>query len=454
MAELYEISVSRDSAAVTRAAFSNVLVLGASNRFSERYRVYDLTGASPLAEMEADGFLATDAEHRAVTRLVASDTRPEKVVVGRALNRPTQVWKVTPYQTLSSTAYALLVGDDAEDVATFTSDASATLAEITAGLAAAVTTLALPGVTAADAGTHVTLTLSTPGAFLRLEPLNRNLLSVEQVHADPGVAADLSDLLLAVEASNGAADWYAFVLTHASTATALAAAAWAETNKRLFLLATNDTRAVRAPVGGNADVITQLMAFSYEYTAVIWHHDVGQYADAGWAGRCLPLPAGTETWHAKTIGGLEVSNLTGGEKAQLQARRTAYYAKAKGVSLTLGEPGAQTLSGEYIDNRRGLDEMVARLGEDYVAATADVDEKVPYDDSGFQQLAGIFEGTLRDYESTKGSPRLLRAGTIVVTVPRLSEVSSADRQARRVPITFEAELAQAAHKAVLRGVVR
>jgi hypothetical protein len=257
-----------------------------------------------------------------------------------------------------------------------------------------------------------------------------------------------------VQAANGAADWYAVNLCFPSTASVLAAAAWTEANGRLLLVASNDTRMVRAPVGGDLDVASQLLAANYMRTAVLFHHDPDKFADAGWAGRCLPLTPGTETWVHKTIGGLDVTDLTGSERAQLQARRVSYYVTAHGVPLVLGAPGGQTFGGEYLDNVRGLDELSARLGENWTAANANRDRKTGYDDPGFQRAAGIVERTLRGYESGRDDPRLFRADSITVTVPRVDDVDASDAEVRAVPVSWTARLAQAAQKALITGTLR
>ena len=452
MSELYDLSISRNPASVTRASFTNALVLGASARFSDAYRVYDLTGAVPLAGMLLDGFVATDPEYLAVARLCSSSVRPTKVVVANATSRPTLRYRVVPVTVANNTTYKLtLTVAGVSQTASYTSDSTATGAEVVAGLKAAVDGLSLAGVVTTTGTTWVDVAASTAGVFFSLVVGDRTLLTQEMVHADPGVAADLSALALAVQASNGAADFYVVLLCFPSTATVLAAAAWTEANQRLLLFSTADTRSVRAYDSSSPDICTQLYNAAYARTACLWHHDPGSFAAAGWAGRCLPLTPGTETWLAKTIGGLTISSLTGSERAQLQARRTTYYVADHGLNLTVGEPGAQTFSGEYLDNRRGIDALSAATGEDYVAAFGDVDVKFPYDDTGFQQLAGIIEHTWRGYESDSGQPRLLLKDSVVLSVPRLSQVSDADRAARRVPITISASLANAAHKAVITG---
>lgn len=440
LSDLASITISPESSAVTREGFGVPLIVGASNRFSERFRAY-----TSLASLEDDGFVAADAEHRAVTRLLSSNVKPPLFLVGNAANRPTMRWKVTPLVATAGAKYELKVGNPASTataVASFTADASPTVAEITLGLKGAVDALAFAGITTTDASTHLTITATTPGAYVSLVTLNRELLAIEMDHADPGIAADLSAMLEAALATEGAADFYAICLCFPSTATLVAAAAWTEANKRLLLAATSNTDVTRAVT---TDVASTLRTAAYARTAVYWHHDSSQFIDAGIGGRCLPLTPGSETWQTKTVAGLDPSPLKPSEVVNLKGKSVNYYQRIKGRNVTLG--GAKVAAGEFIDTVRGIDELTARLGEDVFSHVADRDEKDNYDDGGIVVMKGIVENRLR-----LSVGRLLAADPApVVSAPSAAEVDPALKAVRTLPISFRAVKAGAIHQLVITG---
>jgi hypothetical protein len=434
LADLVQITISSDSNSVTREGFGVPLIVGASNRFPERFRSY-----SSLSAMEDDDFVATDAEYRAALRLLSSNVRPPQFLIGNAANRPTMRWKVTPIAG-NLKKYQLYVGDGATP-AEFTSDGTGTVAEIVAGLKTAVDDLAT-GATTTDNTTHLTITASGAGVFLRCVTGDRALLLIEQDHADPGIAADLTAMLEAARATEGAADFYAIILCFPSTATIAAAAAWTEVNRRLLVVATANTDVTTA---ATTDVASTLKTAAYTRSPVIYHHDPSLFADAGWAGRCLPLTPGSETWAMKTIVGLTPTALKDSEVTNLKSKNVNRYQRVKGRNLTLG--GGIVPAKEYIDTVRGIDELEARLGEDVVIAQADRDDKIPYDDGGISMMKGIVQNRLN-----LSVGRLLTADPPPLALaPSSAEVDTAQKADRLLPITFTGTKAGAIHTLTIVG---
>lgn len=439
--EVTEVTVSTSASEVLRATFSIPLIVGASNRFSngDKLRAY----GPDIAELEADGFVSTDPEHMAFARMISNARKPSSIIVGQVANRPTQTWKVTPIAQ-NGAKYELEVGANA--ITPYTADGSATVAEITAALKTAVDALAT-GATTTDAGTYLLITSSGPGVFLRVRvpPTSRKRLKIEQNHADPGIAADLTAFEEKASESEGALAFYGIQLCFPSTATVLAAAAWVETKNGMFLdVATANTDTTTS---STTDIGSQLKTLSYRRTAWSYHHDPAEFLDAGRLGRCLPLEAGTETWQEKTIVGAIPSVLDTGERAQLMAKRGSYYVRYKGKNITLG--GAKVADGHYIDTIRAIDELVARIGEDVFQLKADRDLAIPQDDGGIAILA---RAVLTRLQLSVG--KLLRADPApAVTAPLASALTDSDRNTRELPISFTGFIRGAVHKLKVVGTL-
>jgi hypothetical protein len=131
--DIVSVSITRRNSAVTQAEFSVPLVLSCHARFADRMR-----SVASVAELEALGFCSDDAAHKDVTAIFAQPSPPSTVKIGRRNNSFTQSVRLTP-DAANSTEYAVEV-DGVE--ATYTSDATASVAEICAGVTAAVNALA------------------------------------------------------------------------------------------------------------------------------------------------------------------------------------------------------------------------------------------------------------------------------------------------------------------------
>ena len=426
--ELIKVSISTETTQVSRAGFGTALILGCHTKFTELVRLYTGTDG-----MVADGFSSADPEYKAAAALFAQNPRPASVLVGRRTRLPTMAWKITPV-VRNSTKYGVVVNGTAYE---FTSDATATLAEILAGLKALINAAtAAHGLTADDAsGTHLALTASVAGAWKRVAVSDINLLAIVQNHANPGVETDLADIWLVDK------QWYTLILTTARALEVAAAALWVETNKRLFVVASQDTGIVGS---GTADIASTLKTAAYARTAVLFHPDNGVFADAAWDGKCLPLDPGSETWMFKTLAAVPAVGLTPAQVANAEGKNANTYVTVGGVNITM--PG-KTASGEWVDITRGVDWLAARLQERTFGALANA-KKVPYTAKGI----GVVENDVRAQLEEAVGVGLLESYT--VTPPAIGSVASADRAARVLRnMRFGGIFAGAIHELELAGTL-
>src|SRR5262249_29365230 len=148
-------------------------------------------------------------------------------------------------------------------------------------------------VTTTDNGTSLDIVATVAGAFFSLEVLDISKMKVAQTHADPGLAADLAAIAL----ENNS--WYALLFPFNSKACAQAIATFAESNIKLFIAQTQDSDVVNLNLASDtagAQTIAGACNLVNFRTALIYHQKTDAFADGAWAGACLPMNPGSETW--------------------------------------------------------------------------------------------------------------------------------------------------------------
>ena len=185
------IVVSTGGAALSQVGFGTLLIAAWHNKFADEIREY-----LSADEAVADGFETDDPVYQMLQAGFAQRPKPRKIKLGKLTSRPAQTIVITPIAT-NSVAYAIQLGENdlALESISYTSDGSATVAEICTGLRAAIIANAnLSHVVATDNTTNLTLTITggnvlkfagwdtarltlvdnTPGQTLRLTPLALN----------------------------------------------------------------------------------------------------------------------------------------------------------------------------------------------------------------------------------------------------------------------------------------
>ena len=106
-------------------------------------------------------------------------------------------------------------------------------------------------------------------------------------------------------------------------------------------------------------------------------------------------------------------------------------------------------SGEWIDVMRGVDWIEATLQETIYSRLVNAD-KIPYTDAGVAIIKGDVQKVLTD----AAGQGIITEESIVITVPKVSDISTTDRANRVLPdVEFSATLQGAIHKVEIAGVV-
>lgn len=425
--DVVSVAITSVASKVTQAGFGVPLILSHSAAWVERVREY-----ATLTAVQTD-FATTTPEYKQASKVFSQEPRPPKLLIGRAALKPTQRYAVTPVP-LNSYTYRMKV--NGVEVS-FTSDASATITEVIAGLKAAIDALALP-ITVTDQTTFMRVVANTAGAFFSLSATDSNI-GLAQDHADPGVATDLAAIVLE------RADWYGLLTHFNSKAYIEAAAAWIEANKRLYVVASCDSAMRNTVSSGTDDVGESLKALAYKKTALIDCAGAEDFPDAGAIGKCFPYTPGEETWKFKTLSGVPVFSYTATQRSNLRAKNVNFYETTSGVNML--EEGYSS-SGDYIDFVRYLDFLEARIQE-RVFSKLSTAKKVAYNDDGIAIISTEVKGHLASDEDRE----VLNAGWSV-SVPKLATIPLADKSTRILRnVTFSAVYAGAIHSVQISGTV-
>lgn len=543
--DFFTVNVTATTDAQTRAGFGTALFLCCDVPWTSGERVREYAS---LSEMATDDWLTTQPGYRMAAAAFAQNPRPVSVKIGQRTRLFTQVVRLIPATPVSASAAETYTAKVDGLTATFTSDATPTVAEVCTGLAAAinvltgadvdaiiatggstagiqtllpasfdgligddvmspprrlsftfdsstdwdpttitvtgkdqdgatitetfavatsttangtkyfsqVTEVSIPAQTStggtftmgvrasvtADgtSGTHVACTSAVDGRLHSYEFVTSNVTLLDATASPSGFSTDLNELL-ALDP-----DFYGLALDSNSSAEIMVAAAWAESNRRLFVSQTADSGC--GVVATTTDVMSLLEAASYGYSTCWFYPAIG--TATGWLaaallGNRLPVDPGSDTWAFKTLAGITVLPPTTTQRSGVLSKNGNVYERKNGVAVTF--PG-KTAIGEWVDVTRGLDWLRARIQEALFALQT-ANGKIPFTDEGIRLVCAAVYGVL----SAGVDARLFAADPKpTVTAPRASAVSSANRSARTLPsVTFTAQLAGAIHTITVTG---
>lgn len=450
--QIVDIQITKDTATLTRVGFGLPAILTYNTAQTELAKSYGSLEEMLVAPGGTGPFAATSREVAMATAIFSQNPKPSSVIVLRRATAPTRTVVVTPItdatagKPFNSYDYSITLGDGVdEETFTFTTDATATVAEITAGLetlinAGTVNVLATDGTTDLTIEKAVTPGgAATAGVPFTME-IDRNLMTQAESTADPGIAADLAAAQLVND------DWYCLMSDATSPAEITALAGAVETQFKLYLADSQDDDVIAS---GSGDIASTLQTAARERTALQSHPFPGSSAySSAWAGKQLPTDSGSTTWKFKTLSGVLAQGYGSAEITQMQGKKANFYTSVAGLNMTAE---GTTSSGEFIDIVRGIDALRQRMKEN-VFRVLKVNPKIPFTKLGIQTIVNEVEGVLREFT---GDGALLSPDVpFVVTFPDPSEVDANTKALRCLPdINFTATLSGAVHKVEIRGRV-
>ncbi len=430
------VVISTSGPALSQVGFGTLLCAGYHTQWgaAERSRTYtDLTG------LATDGFATTSAIYKMVQRAFQQSPRPTQVKVGKCKLPHTQVVKfglVGAAENSTIYGFTMVRGAVTADI-TYTSDGTATIAEIVTGLAAAVEASTLAAAVAAvtaDTNTTCQITEGTPGTITYYSNWTQNL-TFSDVTPDPGIATDLA----AIRAADN--DWYGLAVDLNTKAIVVAASAYVETLDALMGANVSDSAAYDS--ASTLDTGYVLQALSTARTILGFDlNDTAGYMGVAMLAERFPHDPGQEgaggTFHAKDLAGVSSDPLTPTQRINLRNKNYVVYITTASRAHTLY---GKVAGGEFADKIRFLDWFRIRT-EERIATAILNNDKIPFTDRGISVILGEVQAQGRQAELVEG----FTPGSFTASAPTNASVSTADRNARKLTgITFSAQLAGAIH---------
>jgi hypothetical protein len=440
LSDFSTVTITAEGPALTQVGFGTLLCAAYHTHNTDRVREY-----TDLSQLVDDGFTTKETGYRMVQAAFAQKPRPPKVKLGRLALPYTQVVKFAPVAADNLELYTLTAELDASGpvVINYTSDGSATIAEIVAGLAAAAEGSSIGGsivAAAADGNTTISITANV-GKLVFYSNWSSNLTFAD-LTPDPGIGTDLDAIRTAD------ADWYGLAVDCNSPAIITAAALWSESQLVAFEANTSETTVLNN-TGGN--FAAALKALTYGRTALYFSlTTTGDYSGArAFAERGTHDPGAKGaggTYAFKVLTGRPADPLTPTQKAHLRANNVVPYITTAGRNHTLD---GKVIGGEFQDKIRFLDWFTIRTQE-RIAADELNNDIIPYDDRGIAILLGSVTAQLADGVAAEG----IVSGTESASAPLAANVSSQDKAARTLNnVVFGFELAGAIHLTNITGAV-
>ena len=308
--DVVRVVIFDQSQAITTASFQIPLILSAFTNFPERTRVYN-----SIQALGGD-FESTSSVYKMAEKLFGQagvlGAPIPSLVVGRRLVSSVAITPVV----VNEATYTITLND--VDYS-FTSDANATASEISAGLVAALGSIA--GYTITDGLGNLTISTSEEDWSIAV---SSNLTKVDAVPTETIVEA-----LEAVEQSNS--NWYCVVSDTKLLAEQEALSDAIQAREKIYGLSTQDAA---APTTGDSDIGAKLSAKSAARTFGVYLPTANtEYPEAAWVGSQLAVTPGQNDWDFKRANGVTVSKLSATQINNLKDKNYNYYIAKGGVNI-------------------------------------------------------------------------------------------------------------------------
>lgn len=442
---IVNVAISLGTQAITENSFSDMLILG--DHALSPSRVMVITGADELLDM---GMSETDPLYLAAVSAFSQIPAVNQVFIGR---RQVDTTTATVGAAVEDAVYRITLSwfdPDTNELQTvpfsFTGLADSTPTSIATALASAINANTDVPVTAAAVAGVVTLTNDVVGTGYGVTATYN--IGLANTASTETITAALNAI------GNFPANWYGLVITSRVVADVLAAAAWAESNKKLFGTASSSTAILNA--ASTTDIAAVLQQNNYFRTFGFYHGAAAtQYIEAAIMSSMFTYYPGQETWALKRLAGITYDNLSEGDSIAARAKNFSTFEPFRNFSIT---QGGKVSAGEWIDVIRLRDALEDQIKVSIVGMMIRADGKVPYTDEGIQMVQNALRAPL-DLNVQRGGiapPEMDAEGRVIpsytTSVPLSVSVPVNDKANRILrDVKFTARLAGAIHVVEVKG---
>lgn len=452
-----DVSISLQTQPVTQAGFGTGMILTnetpISSWGSELIRSY----ASTTEVLE--DWTSTDEVYLAAVAYFGQTPSPTTLKVGLETTRVAQVTTITfdaNFVTGNTIgAFDFSVGGLTQTITStaFTSDNATTLAAITSKIDA------LSEFSASDNGSDtITITSAVAGVSFTTETpvvtggASQAVATVATTTPNTGPAESMAAI------SEQDDDFYGVIWIERTVGLVYGMVSYIETVRKIF--GTISSAAGTLSAVSTTDIGYLMNAASLNRSYWGYNADPTDYMESAWKGRCFPYDPGSITWHMQTLSTITADNLSSSQRSAVNNKNGNMFLTIRGSNVTFG---GRMASGEYIDTIRGADWLQARMQESILQKLVS-SKKVPFTNQGIaiieaevraQLENAIRVGFLSNDPLDPDSNDPDRANfPYIVTVPDVSDVSSADKANRSLTgVSFEAKAAGAFHSVTISGTI-
>lgn len=408
-------------------------------------------------EAQQSGILPA-AALKAVQAVFSQSPRPNQCWVGKRTVAQAVISLAEPSATISA-GQVFKVNLAGKDVS-YTAVNSDTSASVYTKLGGAITSAAITGVTVGSTTDGVELDISPQDADSFSITTSANLIfELGGQSSEAAVQSDLSAINLE---DNG---WYGFLMAErpsipAENTIITGAAAWAETQTKLFFCSSSDDDILTAV---DTDLLSTLQKKQYLRTAFVWHENQLEYPEGAWMGRCFTMDPGSETWALKNLPGITPDKLNATERQNVYKKNGNTYDQIALNTYLIGAAsdgnaalGGKVVSGEWIDVVRFRDWLTDYIQKS-MASLMVRQKKVPYTNAGIALLVNSLRASLRQGQIAGGiSPDEVdsEGNTVpgfIIQYPNAADVPFDQKAQRVLNMSFTALLAGAIQLVKING---
>lgn len=250
-------------------------------------------------------------------------------------------------------------------------------------------------------------------------------------------------LTAVIAASN---EWYALAADTKLSSNIQALAAIIEAQKKIYFASTADAAVINP--ASTTDVGYLLHAANYDRTVLVYSPNAAtEHPECAWLGGQIVEVPGSNTWAYKSGNGITATKLSGTAKSALEAKHVNYFTTIAGVSIFLN---GETSKGSWIDEVIFVDWLYARIQEQVFYRIINK-KKIPFTAAGATIIGAEIRSVLSQGVANGG---IADAPAFQVTEPNVLAIPETQRAQRIMgDFKFQARLAGAAHKVIIRGVV-
>lgn len=420
---IVQVNISRQTQQIDIASFDIPLILVRVDEaeVSMPNRVETFTGLEAVGDM----FGVNHNAYRMASKLLSGALRPARFKIAKARSNSSPI---------SGIATGVVVGEVVEDPITFaviTQPDNGTVSVDVDGEYTYTGDVGFSGsdsfeveIEDADAVTEtVTITVTVSGAMT----------------PETYVAA-LQETLVADN------EWYALLSDARFDQDLLALANAIQAQRKVYFTSSQDINITSSE--SVSDVGYLMYQGTLSRTALTYSASAdADYPEAAWVGSQLIEAPGSNTWAFKTLEGVNVSPLSDSQINALESKNVNYYTRILGAAIT--QTGAMA-SGEWIDTIIFVDWLHARIQEAVFYRMINR-KKIPFTRAGATLIEAEIRAVLAAGVAVGG---IADDTPFVVISPDPLQIPESQRATRVMgDFRFEARLAGAVHRVIIRGVV-